>query len=143
MQVLLPEGWPRPKGYANGVKARGTQVFIAGMIGWDAQCVFHSDDFAGRQFERHVIEDEARGTRVGERHVLEPNPSNQACGRRQVGGRHQRPRVVFEPRQAPRSIHPDPPKESDLPDGCADVRRQSGTGGEHQQHIARWRAEAG
>ncbi|MGR4868475.1 RidA family protein [Variovorax sp. LARHSF232] len=46
MQVLLPEGWPRPKGYANGVAARGTQVFIAGMIGWDAQGVFHSDDFA-------------------------------------------------------------------------------------------------
>lgn len=46
MQVLLPEGWPRPKGYANGVAARGTQVHIAGMIGWDAQGVFHSDDFA-------------------------------------------------------------------------------------------------
>ncbi len=46
LQVLLPEGWPRPKGYANGVAARGTQVFIAGMIGWDAQGVFHSDDFA-------------------------------------------------------------------------------------------------
>ena len=35
MQVLLPEGWPRPKGYANGVAARGKQVYIAGMIGWD------------------------------------------------------------------------------------------------------------
>jgi len=46
MQVLLPEGWPRPKGYANGVAAAGTQVFIAGMIGWDSQGVFHSDDFA-------------------------------------------------------------------------------------------------
>ena len=45
-QVLLPEGWPRPKGYANGVMARGRQVYIAGMIGWDAQGVFHSDDFA-------------------------------------------------------------------------------------------------
>ncbi|MES3014375.1 MAG: RidA family protein, partial [Pseudomonadota bacterium] len=30
MQVLLPEGWPRPKGYANGVAATGRQVFIAG-----------------------------------------------------------------------------------------------------------------
>jgi len=48
MQVLLPEGWPRPKGYANGVAANGTQVFIAGMIGWDAQGVFHSDDFAAQ-----------------------------------------------------------------------------------------------
>ena len=49
MQVLLPEGWPRPKGYANGVVApRGRQVFIAGMIGWDAQGVFQSDDFAAQ-----------------------------------------------------------------------------------------------
>ena len=46
MQVLLPPGWPRPKGYANGVVAQGRQVFIAGMIGWDAQGVFHSDVFA-------------------------------------------------------------------------------------------------
>ena len=45
-QVLLPVGWPRPKGYANGVAARGRMVFVAGMIGWDAQGVFHSDDFA-------------------------------------------------------------------------------------------------
>lgn len=48
MQVLLPPGWPRPKGYANGVKVRGTQVFIAGMIGWDGDGVFHSDDFAAQ-----------------------------------------------------------------------------------------------
>jgi enamine deaminase RidA (YjgF/YER057c/UK114 family) len=46
-QVLLPAGWPRPKGYANGVAARGRQVFIAGMIGWDAEGRFPSgDDFA-------------------------------------------------------------------------------------------------
>jgi enamine deaminase RidA (YjgF/YER057c/UK114 family) len=47
-QALLPEGWPRPKGYANGVSASGKQVFVAGMIGWDAQGVFHSDDFAAQ-----------------------------------------------------------------------------------------------
>ncbi len=45
-QALLPDGWPRPKGYANGVAASGRQVFVAGMIGWDANGVFHSDDFA-------------------------------------------------------------------------------------------------
>ncbi|MDP3824728.1 MAG: RidA family protein [Burkholderiales bacterium] len=44
-QVILPPGWPRPKGYANGVVASGRMLFIAGMIGWDAQGVFHSDDF--------------------------------------------------------------------------------------------------
>lgn len=34
-QVLLPEGWPRPKGYSNGVAAEGRLVFVAGQIGWD------------------------------------------------------------------------------------------------------------
>jgi enamine deaminase RidA (YjgF/YER057c/UK114 family) len=34
--VLQPAEWARPKGYANGIAARGTQVFIAGQIGWDA-----------------------------------------------------------------------------------------------------------
>jgi enamine deaminase RidA (YjgF/YER057c/UK114 family) len=45
-QPVLPEGWPRPKGYANGVVAQGRMLFIAGMIGWDADQRFHSDDFA-------------------------------------------------------------------------------------------------
>jgi enamine deaminase RidA (YjgF/YER057c/UK114 family) len=48
MQVILPPGWPRPKGYANGVIANGRMLFIAGMIGWDTQGVFHSDDFAAQ-----------------------------------------------------------------------------------------------
>ena len=38
--VLLPEGWPKPKGYANGIKTRGDIVFIAGQIGWDTQGKF-------------------------------------------------------------------------------------------------------
>ncbi len=56
-QALLPAGWPRPKGYANGVSARGRQVFIAGMIGWDAQGQFQSDDFAdqARQALAHIV----------------------------------------------------------------------------------------
>lgn len=58
MQVLLPPGWPRPRGYANGVTARGRMVFVAGMIGWDAQGVFHSDDMAAqvRQALQNVVE---------------------------------------------------------------------------------------
>lgn len=35
MKTLLPPGWPRPKGYSNGVSARGRTVFTAGVIGWD------------------------------------------------------------------------------------------------------------
>jgi enamine deaminase RidA (YjgF/YER057c/UK114 family) len=42
--VLQPTGWAAPKGYANGVAATGLQVFVAGQIGWNAQCVFDSDD---------------------------------------------------------------------------------------------------
>jgi enamine deaminase RidA (YjgF/YER057c/UK114 family) len=47
-QAILPEGWPRPKGYANGVVAQGRMLFIAGMIGWDADGRFHTDDFGGQ-----------------------------------------------------------------------------------------------
>jgi enamine deaminase RidA (YjgF/YER057c/UK114 family) len=41
-QILLPEGWPRPPGYSNGVIAEGRQIFIAGQVGWDAQGRFRS-----------------------------------------------------------------------------------------------------
>ena len=47
-QAVLPEGWARPKGYANGVVAQGRTLFIAGMIGWDGDQRFHTDDFAGQ-----------------------------------------------------------------------------------------------
>jgi enamine deaminase RidA (YjgF/YER057c/UK114 family) len=57
-QAVLPAGWPRPKGYANGVVAQGRMLFIAGMIGWDAEGRFHTDDFAGqaRQALENVAE---------------------------------------------------------------------------------------
>ncbi|WP_378740342.1 RidA family protein [Nocardia brasiliensis] len=48
MRVLQPPGWPRPRGYANGVAARGELVFVAGMVGWDADGVFRSHDIAGQ-----------------------------------------------------------------------------------------------
>lgn len=44
-QTLQPAGWAPPRGYANGVAASGRQVFVAGQIGWNAQCQFESDDF--------------------------------------------------------------------------------------------------
>ena len=63
MQILLPPGWPRPKGYSNGVAASGRLVFIAGMIGWDAQGNFPSDDFADqvRLALRNIVEVLASG----------------------------------------------------------------------------------
>ena len=58
MQVLLPSGWPRPKGYANGVSVSGRQVYVAGMIGWDAEGVFHSDDLVEqvRQAMQNIVD---------------------------------------------------------------------------------------
>ena len=44
MQVLLPEGWAPPIGYANGIAAEGRIVFIAGQVGWNAQQQFESED---------------------------------------------------------------------------------------------------
>ena len=35
MKILQPPGWPRPKGYSNGVSARGRMIFTAGVVGWD------------------------------------------------------------------------------------------------------------
>ena len=39
-QVLQPAGWPRPKGYSNGMVAEGRQVFVAGQVGWNEQQQF-------------------------------------------------------------------------------------------------------
>lgn len=47
MRTLLPEGWARPKGYSNGIAARGEMVFVAGMVGWDENEVF-ADGFAAQ-----------------------------------------------------------------------------------------------
>lgn len=43
MKVLLPQGWKPPVGYANGIAARGTIVFVAGQVGWDSQQHFASE----------------------------------------------------------------------------------------------------
>lgn len=50
-RLLLPEGWPRPKGYAHGVLARGTMVFTGGIIGWDAAERFAGPDIVS-QFDQ-------------------------------------------------------------------------------------------
>ena len=45
MKALQPPDWAAPKGYANGIAARGTLVFVGGQVGWNAQQRFTSDDF--------------------------------------------------------------------------------------------------
>jgi enamine deaminase RidA (YjgF/YER057c/UK114 family) len=48
LKVLQPAGWTKPRGYSNGIAARGTSIHVAGQVGWNAQCQFESDDFAAQ-----------------------------------------------------------------------------------------------
>ena len=57
MQILQPAGWAPAKGYANGIAARGTQIFVGGQIGWNAQQQFETDDFIAQtaQTLRNIV----------------------------------------------------------------------------------------
>jgi enamine deaminase RidA (YjgF/YER057c/UK114 family) len=57
MKLLQPPDWPRPKGYANGVAARGTLVCLSGIVGWNSEEKFVSNDFAGqvRQALQNIV----------------------------------------------------------------------------------------
>ncbi|WP_274424683.1 RidA family protein [Chelativorans sp. YIM 93263] len=47
-EILQPDGWAKPVGYANGVAARGRLVFVGGQIGWNSHSEFESDDLVGQ-----------------------------------------------------------------------------------------------
>lgn len=57
MQILQPPGWKKPKGYANGIVAKGRMVFVAGQVGWNAEEKFETSDFAGqaRQALKNIV----------------------------------------------------------------------------------------
>jgi enamine deaminase RidA (YjgF/YER057c/UK114 family) len=57
MKFLQPPGWAPARGYANGVAARGTQIFVGGQIGWNASQQFESDDFIAQtgQALRNIV----------------------------------------------------------------------------------------
>jgi enamine deaminase RidA (YjgF/YER057c/UK114 family) len=54
MRALLPPGWPRPKGYANGISAKGRLIATAGVVGWTDEEQFETDDLAG-QFRQVLV----------------------------------------------------------------------------------------
>jgi len=58
IQILQPVGWMAPRGYSNGIAARGRTVVIGGQIGWDSQCRFHTSDFAeqAKQALQNIVE---------------------------------------------------------------------------------------
>lgn len=71
IEILQPDGWAKPIGYANGMAARGKQIFIAGQIGWNGQCVFESDDLVAQigQTLRNIVAVAAAGG-AGPEHIV-------------------------------------------------------------------------
>lgn len=57
MRILQPAGWKKPKGYANGIVAKGRTVFVAGQVGWNAEETFETSDFTGqaRQALKNIV----------------------------------------------------------------------------------------
>ena len=57
MKVLQPPNWPQPKGYSNGISAKGTMVFVAGMVGWNEKEHFETSDFSeqARQALKNIV----------------------------------------------------------------------------------------
>lgn len=53
-KFLQPAGWPRAKGYSNGVAAIGETIFVGGMVGWNEKEQFETDDFAS-QFRQVLL----------------------------------------------------------------------------------------
>ena len=54
MKVLQPPNWPRPKGYSNGISAKGRMIFTAGVVGWDEHESFPDYTLHG-QFARALM----------------------------------------------------------------------------------------
>jgi enamine deaminase RidA (YjgF/YER057c/UK114 family) len=71
MKTLLPPGWPRPKGYANGISATGRVIVTAGVVGWNEREEFESEDLAG-QFRQILVNTLAilAGDGAGPEHIV-------------------------------------------------------------------------
>jgi len=78
IEVLQPEGWAPPIGYANGVSGRGKVIFIAGQIGWNEKCVFETDDLVeqiGQTLKNIVAVAAAGGGQTRAHRVLDLVPA--------------------------------------------------------------------
>jgi enamine deaminase RidA (YjgF/YER057c/UK114 family) len=58
MKILQPPSWARPKGFSNGVAAKGEMIFVSGTVGLDAEGKFVSNEFVGqaRQALKNIVE---------------------------------------------------------------------------------------
>jgi enamine deaminase RidA (YjgF/YER057c/UK114 family) len=69
MKVLQPARWPRPRGYSNGISAKGRMVFTAGVVGWDERERFAAADLPG-QFRQVLLNTILAEDEAGPEHVL-------------------------------------------------------------------------
>jgi len=69
--ILQPPGWAQPKGYSNGIEARGRQIYVAGLVGWNENAEFETDDFIGqcRQTLRNIVQTLACA-QAGPQHIV-------------------------------------------------------------------------
>ncbi|MDI3471128.1 MAG: RidA family protein [Pseudolabrys sp.] len=96
LAFLQPEGWAPPQGYANGVAAEGRQIYVAGQVGWNAQCRFDSGDFAVQveQALRNVV-DVLKAGGAGPEHIVRLNwyitdKSDYQARRSEIGAAYRR-----------------------------------------------------
>jgi len=70
-EPLHPATWKRASGYSNGIMARGRMIFTGGLVGWDADQVFQTDDVAGqvRQVLENIVAVLAEGG-AGPQHLV-------------------------------------------------------------------------
>jgi enamine deaminase RidA (YjgF/YER057c/UK114 family) len=70
-KILQPEGWATPRGFANGIEARGRQIYVGGQIGWNAAARFETDDLVAqiRQALQNCV-DVVRAAGGGPEHIV-------------------------------------------------------------------------
>lgn len=99
--ILQPPGWPRPRGYANGVAASGRMVFVAGQVGWDPSAGLVGPDLVAqvRQALRNVVAVLAEGGAgpehlvrltwyLADRHEYNARLAELGAAYREIVGRH-------------------------------------------------------
>jgi enamine deaminase RidA (YjgF/YER057c/UK114 family) len=95
-ETVQPPHWAAPKGYANGIAARGRQLFIAGQVGWNAQAQFESDDFVAQveQALKNIV-DVLAAAAAAPRHLVRLNwyvtdKAEYAARQREIGEAYRR-----------------------------------------------------
>ena len=86
-KFLQPSGWPRAKGYSNGIVASGQTIYVGGMVGWNEKEQFEARDFAG-QFRQVLLNIVAVLKEAGARPEYNASLKEMGAAYREIIGRH-------------------------------------------------------